>query len=672
MSTVIVRPDATLTGNGILTGGATFHAVLADNSDASYARMWPELSPTVVDVGSPTKPAGSVTKQVRVRVRASSISVNQTRISWWFNHAGAAYGVTSRLVIAGTTAVEYTGPWTDVGDLSQASLDALTVSVDCDPLNTEARFYEAYLDVLFAEVPSTTVTAPSGALGSSTIDAAWTHTPGTDGGGQAAYEIKAFTDSQYGAVGFDPSTSVAVFAPGIYYLSSTVHSFALGAGTYRVYVRTAQSTNGVLQWAAWDYNDITISFGAGTTPEIDAVTAAPDPDSGRVEIVVDRDVAGEAWSAISLERNVAVNQVTALGLDGGFESGGGGTTAIAGTVSADVPAGFTLTNGGGTDPAAPAVALLASPTPWDGTYWRMGGTFDAGDRLLLDMATSWFPVVGGDEIVIGAMAHSTLGADCAGIFNIAWFDAAETFMYSTEAAFAGEAAWRRYTFRDTAPAEARFAKGGVSIRGETGASAAACIMAVDDFGMYRNDEWVAVRGAADVTPPADQATFFDYEVPPDTATRYRARAVAADGTIGNWTVYTAGTVEWTFERGVWVTPVEAPHLKVKVAFAAPPARRRKQRRGVFEVAREAKPTVIADVRSAREDDFVFQTVNEAEANGFIAAVDYPVLLVQCPATSRFDSGYWSFGEVEEVHLDRWIGIPHRRWRVSPATEVLSP
>jgi hypothetical protein len=660
LSTATFRPDGyDSPDSSIVTGAASIHAALSDDNAGSYVRKWPELPPTYLHMTTSTKPAGSMVKQIRTTLSASSISVNTTKISWWIDSAGWQHGRTTGLVIAGTTPTLYFGPWTVVGDLTQEQIDALKVAIDAEPLLTEARFYEVFLDITFAEQPTTTVTAPTGTSTSSDVSVEWTHTAGTDGGAQAAYEVKVFSVGQYSAEGFSPDTAPAAFATGqVMSGSATATATGLIEAAHRAYVRTAQLVNGTLHWAAWDFESFTVAYsGGGGDPGLSAevleVNVAADSDEGRLEIVVDRDPATQAWSYLELERNIDEDVLAGAGE---FENGG--TSGIA--------AGWEITQLG--TPTAINHDLLTAPSPWNGTYQRFGATLDDGDRVGF-VYEDLFPVSPGDVVMFDAMIHAGLPANTGARMVVRWHTDAGEFFSSFMVDFVAIAAWRPYHVEFTAPAGVGSADVAFEIFGSTGAVGVAALMAVDDVYVAVNGlGFHPVGGVPAVVPPADQATFYDYYVAPSTPTRYRARAIRSTGpVVGRW-VRALGTQEWAMTSGVWVKSALNPARRVLVKLAQPPEPVWQQRRGVFPVAGSASPMVVTDVRSLRETDFLFQTATESDAVQLLRAFEDRIVAIHLPTTHRVAGAFWSIGDVKEVRLNRYGPLPYRRWQVQ-ATEV---
>jgi hypothetical protein len=82
MATTILRPTSTVTDNSFeIVGGATVHSVLDDSpaDDATYIGLFADDN-VVVGLTDITVAAGSVVKQVKVRVRSAMYALNPASI----------------------------------------------------------------------------------------------------------------------------------------------------------------------------------------------------------------------------------------------------------------------------------------------------------------------------------------------------------------------------------------------------------------------------------------------------------------------------------------------------------------------------------------------------------------------------------------------------------------
>ena len=291
MGTATINPNGTIQNNGTATGAATAHQALADASDATY-----NVTDTVInynylklDWETFSIPAGAVIKSMAFTARMESVSSASLAEQLFTirdsadNTLGMQFDQAS---ISGTVITNYTSSaLTPTTPVTQAILDGLRVWVKA-VVARAVRIYKLSILVTYAELPSTAVSTPTGTITTTTRPlVSWTHTPGTDGGGQYGAQIMIFPASAYAAPGFDPSTYPgAVYDSGIIRDGSTsiTPTVDLTTGTtYRAYVRTSQLTAGADQWAAWSFSQFLQST---TPPAAPTLTVTPHPVEGYVHI----------------------------------------------------------------------------------------------------------------------------------------------------------------------------------------------------------------------------------------------------------------------------------------------------------------------------------------------------------------------------------------------------
>lgn len=156
-------------------------------------------------------------------------------------------------------------------------------SVSLQDVNVLNSPYAVDRLIRFETAPTVNVVAPL--VGSHTTSrplASWVYTdvnayPGL------SYRARLFNDLQYGAGGFDPATSAAlwdseeVFDPGGYKVTPA-YDLVIGR-TYKTYVRV---TNIMGQMSAWD--DSPVYSLATNLPPAPSVTLTPRPDLGTMQI----------------------------------------------------------------------------------------------------------------------------------------------------------------------------------------------------------------------------------------------------------------------------------------------------------------------------------------------------------------------------------------------------
>jgi hypothetical protein len=318
MPTVTLRPTGNNGSSGFtLVGAASLQAALSDDSDASYARIaagdWGTLG---LALNSPSIPAGAMLRSVTPRARAKTVAGTSSLIvtpdlPGSFSTTSLAFGSSFTTVSAAPIAVSSLP--SPMGMKAVGTFQPQTLDVA-----------ELYLDVLYASQPTTTVSAPSGTVTTTTQpQIAWLHTPGADGGGQSAWEVRVFNDAQYSATGFNPATSTPFWsASGSGSASSVVPAAQLVDDNYRVYVRTAQSVGGVNHWASYAFSAFTVS---STPPPAPTITATPDDALGRVRLVVTID---DTQASIARIEHSVDGGATWLPVRGGSRITVPGSTAI--------------------------------------------------------------------------------------------------------------------------------------------------------------------------------------------------------------------------------------------------------------------------------------------------------------------------------------------------------
>ena len=281
MTVVTTRPDATVdAGSSTVTGAASRHAALSDDSDSSYVAgdSW------TVGLAEPSIPAGAVLYSVTVGIRTA----------WVSGYGGLGVTLNSdaepRLF---TTTVSWSTPVTHYLGTHYISDSGYStnLSFEFETLGG-VRIYEAYLDTAYVAKPTVTVTAPTGTVGDTTTPTVtWSKTLDSTGGAQTSAEVKIFSSAQYSAGGFDPSTSTATYSGTVSgSATSKATNVALADASYRAYVRVAQTVNGSSHWSDWDYEAFSVSLNRPGAP---TVTVTGETSYGRIKVDI-ADTAGDA------------------------------------------------------------------------------------------------------------------------------------------------------------------------------------------------------------------------------------------------------------------------------------------------------------------------------------------------------------------------------------------
>ena len=289
MTVVTTRPDATAAlGGGTITGAATAHAALSDDSNSSYVKI--TGTATVLGVAEPSIPAGAVTKNMALRLRTNLLSgPNNSAMAdliLYSYYSGSSLSAAVSVADGNTTftAIPAAKP--------PSSPTNVAVSLKTFFLSPSFYVVEVYVDTTYVAKPTTTVTAPTGSLTTTSLPTVtWSNTLDSDGGAQTSAEVKIFSAAQYGAGGFDPSTSTATDSGTVSGSStSKATNVALADGSYRAYVRVAQTVNGSSHWSDWDYEAFSVLLDRPGDP---TVNVTGETSYGRIKVDMS-DTAGTA------------------------------------------------------------------------------------------------------------------------------------------------------------------------------------------------------------------------------------------------------------------------------------------------------------------------------------------------------------------------------------------
>lgn len=298
MTTTTLRPNATISTADTLTGGASAHAVTSDDSDSSF---WVDNDIVQVGFGTLTL-SPDVTKQIRFRARAEVPDGNPAGTVYVYLLKSASAQIVKTPLSLTTALATFTDAYIPV-TLTQTEINGLRIKVEGDAGFVHS-FYELYIDLVTVDQPVVAVDAVTDPVTTTTIvPVSWVNTLDADGGGQTRYQVRAFTDAQYGAGGFDPDTSDAYYDSGVVVSSATSANVGpLETGdTYRAYVRVAQTVNGALHWSDWDYDEFTVTV---DTADVDTVAAVATDVSGLITVTVERDTGSESWEFVEVQRSI--------------------------------------------------------------------------------------------------------------------------------------------------------------------------------------------------------------------------------------------------------------------------------------------------------------------------------------------------------------------------------
>jgi len=312
MGTVTLRPSATLESDGVtVTGAATAHQALADDSDVSYIDLARLRSRLLVGMPSANLPAGAAVRSLALRLRTRTPPGTTLPVYTIVRGSGSVGNWRDD-----TSVTTWTAPITfEVGRYTAWVIGASITPSDLESVSlllswvqsSGLAIYEAFADVVYAAKPQLVVDAPAGTVSDTNLPTvSWVATLDPDGGPQWAYGAKIFTQDQYEAVGFDPLTSEPFAASAGTVVSSDsswLVNRALPDGVYRAYVRIAQQVNGGSHPSDWVYSEFTIDVALPGPPTL-ALTPQPDRARIRLDIACDTNTAVPSTDRLEIQRSI--------------------------------------------------------------------------------------------------------------------------------------------------------------------------------------------------------------------------------------------------------------------------------------------------------------------------------------------------------------------------------
>ncbi len=311
MTLVVLRPNGTDSNTGTVTGAASAHAALNDNSDSSYVTL--DVGELVtVNTGDLTLPAGAVVKSIQLRGRVASainLGIVEGRVDvvtvsgqqFFASQIGAGapppstYSFTAS---SGYGSGNYTDSEVDSALLTFYAVDPFLIGLDA------MNVYEAYLNVTLVTIPVVNVTGPTGTVTNANRPTiTWANTLDSDGGAQTHYQVNVFSAAQYGVGGFNPATSPATDVSGIVASSALARQTVatLPDGTYRAYVRVAQTVNGAQHWSAWDFEGFTVAVDLPAAP---SMTLTAQGAAARVMVELEDNAGDATTTGFEVQRSV--------------------------------------------------------------------------------------------------------------------------------------------------------------------------------------------------------------------------------------------------------------------------------------------------------------------------------------------------------------------------------
>ena len=223
---------------------------------------------------------------VRIRVRGKRTAFNSLRAYLQLGEATDAAKYDDWQL--GTSFGNFNGRWRTSDPTgkkwSKAAISSLGVVLYVN-YDLDVYVSELEVQVQYVVAPTTTVTAPTGNVGTANPTISWTRVH-EDGRAQSAYQVRIFDQATYQRGDFDPDKSSPIAYSGKQsggQLSWQVAQSLVNGQSYRAYVRTAVTVGGENLWSPWAWagSVFSIAFDAPAAP---TMTVEPQPDSGRVRI----------------------------------------------------------------------------------------------------------------------------------------------------------------------------------------------------------------------------------------------------------------------------------------------------------------------------------------------------------------------------------------------------
>lgn len=296
MSVAVIYPDSTPTPGGTVTGlGGDHDAVLADSDDATYITFAPGEG-AAFGLTNPSFPSGAVITRLSLLARGYKTTLAASRLDATLLTGGIVRTFNNATVTWGSV-----GQWEQIA-LADTGLDynsaQVAVSVPSGFVGP-MRLTTLALVVYYVAKPTTNVVYPTGTLADDNLPTIWWQsTLDSEGGPQTAARVKVFSAAQYGAGGFNPSTSAATFSTGFYGPAAVTRvADRLPDGDYRAYVQVAQTVKGSPLWSDWNYEAFTIAVDKPGLPGLAVFT-----ESDRVRIELNDSAGAATTTGFTLER----------------------------------------------------------------------------------------------------------------------------------------------------------------------------------------------------------------------------------------------------------------------------------------------------------------------------------------------------------------------------------
>lgn len=543
-SSVVLKPNAATFYNAAdwTCVPSVSYTILADDNDQTYAQH-NELSnlPYIdIDFDTYTFPANTTIKSVYMRFRASSLG---DAYATQYSMQVVGGPTTTFLVAAGT---QWYGA-TVLLNPTQADINSLRMflSVNGTIVGTgfNIKFYEVEATVYYNTAPTVVPDTPSILTSKPAIS--WTYSD-TDNDPQERYQVKIFSDVQYGDANFNPDTSTTTWSSGEVLSSATSAApttALVNATTYRVYVKAADAGQGG-RYGLWAYVQWTTGF---VTPATPTISASADNANAHVTLTVT-----------------------------GFDNL---LTANISSIEDGITGWFNNSN---------CALAQSSAQASHGTYSLRLTSSASGDMSAATTTASGVTVAGSTTCTALASFRSAVSARSCRV-KIAWYDSTSTIISTSTGGNVADStsAWTQATVTASSPSNAAYATIIVEVVA-TGAGSE--VHYVDKISLapgssttwtyggftptlidaeYTDDAttWYPVRAATAATfssAATQTGTLYDYEAPSGTARTYRVRITDAADTVTSAASSTSAATQTL--TGWWLKDPLYPTLNTAVSL----------------------------------------------------------------------------------------------------------
>jgi len=287
---VTLRPDSTIQSGLWTREGPSYHEVLSDDDDNTYARALETIDSNQAELRLGLQDLGIVAnlpiRAIRTRVRARSVATQQTPaiiLKVGTLHPDAVSSRFDEFVVSMNTTSTQTGPWYQSTPNGQSytheMVNAMVQTLRATGASgqNELNVLETYLDVEYFEPPSATIVSPTGTINvtSPTID--WD------------FECPQwFEQLGYEAEILEGST--VIWSSGV--VKSRVTQFNLPThllnGSYTLRLRVKSNWGGSTElWSDWEEQAFTVD---APVPPAPILSVSPDHELGLIGLTIEHGI----------------------------------------------------------------------------------------------------------------------------------------------------------------------------------------------------------------------------------------------------------------------------------------------------------------------------------------------------------------------------------------------